>query len=517
MKQNITAKSDVVRLLMLLVMSLLFVSTLFPSSVYAAEYEKIADLNGKKIGVQTGCLYETHIADECPDAEIQYFTMPQDMILALNSKKIDAYLIEEVGYYATAAAHPELAVLPESAGLCEAAVIIGNNEKQETLLAQMNEFIARHNSDGDGMLDEMYDYWVKDFDAETSKTEQGGFSGENGELIIACEGGYEPFSYVNEEGDCGYDVDFMYRFCREYGYTPNIQRVAFESIAPGAESGKYDIGLNIILSDERDENACLSDVYYTCDIFMVVPGENDEKLGFFARMKDNFENTFIKESRWKLFASGAGITLLITLSSIILGTIIGFAVFMLCRRGNPIINGATNAMLWLIQGMPTVLLLMILYYIIFGSTRLSGTLVAIVGFTLIFACAMYDMLAVGFGAIGNGQYEAATAMGYSNHQSFFKILLPQAARHFLPIYKGEVVTLIKETSVAGYIAIQDLTKISDLVRARTYQAFFALIFTAIIYFVISGILTRLVGLIEKRVDPKSRSMEKILEGIQTDN
>ena len=87
---------------------------------------------------------------------------------------------------------------------------------------------------------------------------------------------------------------------------------------------------------------------------MVVPGENDEKLGFFARMKDNFENTFIKESRWKLFASGAGITLLITLSSIILGTIIGFAVFMLCRRGNPIINGATNAMLWLIQGMPTV-------------------------------------------------------------------------------------------------------------------------------------------------------------------
>ena len=101
---------------------------------------------------------------------------------------------------------------------------------------------------------------------------------------------------------------------------------------------------------------------------------------------------------------------------------------MLCRRGNPIINGATNAMLWLIQGMPTVLLLMILYYIIFGSTRLSGTLVAIVGFTLIFACAMYDMLAVGFGAIGNGQYEAATAMGYSNSQSFFKILLPQAAR-----------------------------------------------------------------------------------------
>lgn len=481
---------------------------------YASEYKTIEELNGKKIGVQTGCLYETHIADECPDAEIQYFTMPQDMILALNSNKIDAYLIEEVGYYATAAVHPELATLEESAGLCEAAVIIGNNDKQERLLREINEFIAKHNSEGDGMLDKMFKYWVEDFDAEKSRTEQGGFTGENGELIIACEGGYEPFSYVNDEGDCGYDVDFMYRFCREYGYTPNIQRVAFESIAPGAESGKYDIGLNIILSDERDANACLSDVYYTCDIFMVVPNDVDEGAGFIAKMKDNFNNTFIKESRWKLFASGAGITLMITLSSIILGTAIGFAVFMICRKGNKIANGITNGALWLIQGMPTVLLLMILYYIIFGSTRLSGTVVAIVGFTLIFACSMYEMLSVGFGAIGNGQYEAATALGYNDRQSFFKILLPQAAKHFLPIYKSEVVTLIKETSVAGYIAIQDLTKISDLVRARTYQAFFALIFTAIIYFVISGALTRIVGMIEKKVDPKSRPKDKILEGIE---
>ena len=148
MKKIRQSKKHVSLLLTLLAAGLLFAGAF--STACAAEYQKISDLNGKKIGVQTGCLYETHIADECPDAEIQYFTMPQDMILALNSKKIDAYLIEEVGYYATAAAHPELAVLPESAGLCEAAVIIGNNEKQEKLLAQMNEFIAKHGSNGDG-------------------------------------------------------------------------------------------------------------------------------------------------------------------------------------------------------------------------------------------------------------------------------------------------------------------------------------------------------------------------------
>ena len=145
------------RTFVLLMTAVLLLGTF--SAAFAAETVDmpIADLNGKTIGVQTGCLYETHITDECPDAEIQYFTMPQDMILALNSQKIDAYLVEEVGYYATAAVHPELAPLEESAGLCEAAVIIGNNDKQDRLLAEINEFISRHSSEGDGMLDEMYD------------------------------------------------------------------------------------------------------------------------------------------------------------------------------------------------------------------------------------------------------------------------------------------------------------------------------------------------------------------------
>ena len=124
------------------------------------------------------------------------------------------------------------------------------------------------------------------------------------------------------------------------------------------------------------------------------------------------------------------------------------------------------------------------------------------------------MLRVGSNAIGRGQMEAATAMGYSEGQSFFKIILPQAAQHFLPIYRNEVVTLIKETSVVGYIAVLDLTKISDLVRSRTYEAFFPLIVTAIMYFVISAVLTKLVTLVEKNIDPKQRKKEKILKGIK---
>ena len=480
-------------------------------SLSAAEYTTIEELDGKNIGVQTAVLYEELIMDRVPNATFQYYTMPNDMILALQSGKVDAYLIEEVSYGVQKKNHPDLDVLEEPAGYINATCIIGENERQDRLLSELNAFIAE--SWENGLLDELYDYWIADFDPINDTCDVSGFTGENGVINVAVEGGYEPFSFISNGNISGFDVDFIARFCRAYGYTPSFFEVPFEAIAPGVESGKYDIGMNIVVSEERNETGTLSDVYYTTPIRLVIQGEDDNAAGFFDSLKDSFYKTFIRENRWVLFVQGAGITILITLSSILAGTILGFLVYLLCRKGGRIANKGTNFFLWLIHGMPTVLLLMILYYIVFGSSSLSGTWVSVVGFTLMFACSMIDMLRVGCNAIGRGQFEASTALGYTEHQSFFRIILPQAAQHFLPIYRNEVVTLIKETSVVGYIAVLDLTKISDLVRSRTYEAFFPLIVTAIMYFVISAILTRIVTLVENKVSPKRRKKEKILKGI----
>ena len=495
------------------VLLFLFLAAVFTFSASAeALYTEIEDLNGKNIGVQTAVLYEELILDRVPDSTIQYYTMPNDMILALQSGKVDAYLIEAVSYGVQKKNHPELTVLEEPAGYINATCIIGNNERQDRLLSELNAFIAE--SHENGMLDELYDYWIADFDPVNDTCDITGFTGENGIISVAVEGGYEPFSFISNGNISGFDVDFICRFARAYGYTPEFYEVPFEAIAPGVESGKYDIGMNIVVSAERNETGTLSDVYYSTPIRLVILGEDESSLTFFEQLGESFNKTFIREGRWKLFVQGAGITILITVTSILAGTVLGFVVFMLCRKGNRIANGATNVFLWLIHGMPTVLLLMILYYIIFGSSSLSGTWVSIVGFSLMFACSMIDMLRVGCSAIGRGQFEASTALGYSEHQSFFKIILPQAAQHFLPIYRNDVVTLIKETSVVGYIAVLDLTKISDLVRSRTYEAFFPLIVTAIMYFIISALLTKIVTAIEHSIDPKRRKKDKILKGIK---
>ena len=493
-------------------LSILLALLLAAAALCAAEFTTIEDLNGMDIGVQTAVLYEELIMDRVPDSTFQYYTMPNDMILALQSGKVDAYLIEEVSYGVQKKNHPDLAVLEEPAGYINATCIIGNNERQDRLLSELNQFIA--DSWENGLLDELYDYWIADFDPINDTCDVTGFTGENGVISVAVEGGYEPFSFISNGHISGFDADFICRFARAYGYTPEFYEVPFEAIAPGVETGKYDIGMNIVVSAERNETGTLSDVYYTTPIRLVILGEDESQAGFFDKLADSFYKTFIRESRWELFVQGAGLTVLITISSIVAGTLLGFLVYMLCRKGSRVANGATNFFLWLIHGMPTVLLLMILYYIVFGSSRLSGTWVSVVGFSLMFACSMIDMLRVGCHAIGRGQTEASRALGYSDSQSFFRIILPQAAQHFLPIYRNEVVTLIKETSVVGYIAVLDLTKISDLVRSRTYEAFFPLIVTAIMYFVISALLTKLVTLVEHAIDPRRRKKDKILKGIK---
>lgn len=493
------------------IFALAFTLVLAIPLLFATEFTTIEELDGKNIGVQTAVLYEELIQDRVPNATFQYYTMPNDMILALTSGKVDAYLIEEVSYGVQKKNHPELEVLDEVAGYINATCIIGNNERQDRLLSELNAFIAGSNENG--LLDELYDYWITDFDPINDTCDVSGFTGENGTIAVAVEGGYEPFSFISNGNISGFDVDFICRFARAYGYTPVFYEVPFEAIAPGVETGKYDIGMNIVVSEERNETGTLSDVYYRTPIRLVILGEDESGASFFDSLKDSFYKTFIRENRWVLFAQGAGITILITLTSIIAGTVLGFLVFMLCRKGRKVPNTITNFFLWLIHGMPTVLLLMILYYIVFGSSRLSGTWVSVVGFSLMFACSMIDMLRVGCNAIGRGQFEASTALGYTEHQSFFKIILPQAAQHFLPLYKNEVVTLIKETSVVGYIAVLDLTKISDLVRSRTYEAFFPLIVTAIMYFIISAILTKIVGAVENSIDPRRRKKDKILKGI----
>ena len=164
--------------------------------------------------------------------------------------------------------------------------------------------------------------------------------------------------------------------------------------------------------------------------------------------------------------------------------------------------------------MPVVVLLMILYYIIFAGLHINGIIVSVIGFTLTFAAAVIGLLRIGIGAVDNGQYEAAYSLGYSDHKIFFKIILPQALPHVIGAYKGEIVGLIKATAIVGYIAVQDLTKIGDIIRSRTYDAFFPLIAIAIIYFGLEALLGAVIDKMEINIDFKKKGQSGYLKGVK---
>ncbi len=342
-------------------------------------------------------------------------------------------------------------------------------------------------------------------------------------------------SYKGKGGELiGFDEEIILLMARELDVHVNFIGMEFSVILSTVQSGKALFGAgSIMITKERAESVDFLP-YYPASFVMLVRAADfaeeintptvskmdtvkSEILGTWESIKASFEKTFIRENRWKLFLEGIGNTLLITVLSIIFGTILGFLLFIICRNGNSLANSITAVCTWLVQGMPGVVLLMILFYVVFGSVAIDGIIVAVIGFTLTFGSSVFGLLKIGVGAIDKGQYEAAYALGYSNTRTFFRIILPQAIPHVMGAYKGEIVGLLKATAIVGYIAVQDLTKMGDIVRSRTYEAFFPLIAVTIIYFILESILGLIVSRINIQIDPKRRKRESILKGVKTND
>lgn len=474
-------------------------------------------LNGKRFGVQSGTLFDTVTLDRLPDAEVSWFNTVSDMVAALKAGKIDAFTADEPVVRLCVAEDDALTMVPELFNTVDTAFAFPMTPDGAALRDEFNAFLAQCTESGE--LDQIKTLWLGADDAAKTIPPLDTLSGENGTLTMATISVYPPFEYYKDNQLVGYELDLAYRFCDACGYGLVVEDMNFDSVLASVQSGKCDFaGSSINITPERMETVSFSDsIYQGGSAACVLNGKAEAEGGFLHSVRDSFQKTFIRENRWQLFLQGIGTTLLITVLSILFGTVLGFAVFMLCRNGNPIANRITHFFVWLVQGMPVVVLLMILYYIIFGGVAISGAAVSVVGFTLVFGAAVYAMLRSGVGAVDRGQTEAAYALGYTDRRAFYRVILPQALPHFMPAYKGEITSLIKATAVVGYVAVQDLTKMGDIVRSRTYEAFFPLIAVAIIYFILAAILTFAVKKVEIRIDPKQRSRKDILKGVNTDD
>lgn len=224
---------------------------------------------------------------------------------------------------------------------------------------------------------------------------------------------------------------------------------------------------------------------------------------------ESFKQNFIEQDRWKYLVDGLGTTLVITFFSVLLGMALGFLVAIVRtthRKTGKFLIGDIFCHIYLtvIRGTPVVVQLLIVYFVIFGSVNISKTLVAILAFGINSGAYVAEIVRGGILSIDAGQFEAGRSLGLNYNQTMKFIILPQAFKTVLPSLANEAIVLLKETSVAGYIAIADLTKGGDIIRSQTFSPFLPLISVAVIYLIMVVFLTYLVSRLERRLGKNDR-------------
>ncbi|MDD6989923.1 amino acid ABC transporter permease [Ruminococcus sp.] len=235
---------------------------------------------------------------------------------------------------------------------------------------------------------------------------------------------------------------------------------------------------------------------------------------FFNGLYQSFVKTFITDDRWLQLLNGLLVTVEITLFAAVIGVVIGFLIAIVrstydmnlsgrkCRSFGDyilkVVNFICNIYITVIRGTPVVIQLMIMYFIVFASSR-DGIIAAIISFGINSGAYVAEIVRSGIMSIDKGQFEASRSLGFDYKSTMVHVIIPQAFKNILPALGNEFIVLVKETSVAGYVAIQDLTYVGNLIRSRTYEAFFPLIAVALIYLVIVLILTFLLKKLERRL------------------
>lgn len=220
---------------------------------------------------------------------------------------------------------------------------------------------------------------------------------------------------------------------------------------------------------------------------------------------NDFYQNIIYDDRYKLLLEGLLNTIVIAIIALVIGVVLGTIISIIRysnkEKGNfKILNKIFSAYVSVIRGTPSVLQLMIMYYVIFKTSTISSIIIGSIAFGINSSAYVAEILRSGFDSIDDGQVEAGLSLGLNFRQALKYIIIPQVVKMSLPSLGNEFVTLIKETAIAGYIGIMDLTKASDIIASRTYDYFFPLIVVALMYLILTSFISKLLKKLERKLD-----------------
>ena len=468
-------------------------------------YQSLSDLRGKKVAALTGCFQEAIIEKEYPEVEVLRIDNAADMIQALAAKRCEAVVLDDYTFLYHSQAVKGLEHLAKPLIVAEMGFCFGKGKNVE-LREKFNNFLVKIK--GDGTYDEVYDRWL--YHANESEMPDIPLPQDAEPIRIATCSTSPPLAFIKDGKLVGFDIELATRFAQYVGRPIVWSDMNFASVIPALVSGTQDmIVASVNITPARAEAIDFSDPYFECRSLVGIRAENaagyvaeEESYGggFIDDIKTSFYRNVIEEDRYMMIWDGLKLTAIISLFASLLGTLLGALVCWLRMSRYAVFQKIAGIYISVMRGTPVLVLLMLMFYVVFAGTSVDAVTVSIITFGMNFAAYVSEMFRSAIGSVDRGQTEAGVALGFTSVQTFFYIVMPQAVRQVLPVYKGELISLVKMTSIVGYIAVQDLTKVGDIIRSRTFDAFFPLLVVALLYFVLAWVFASVLDLIGKKAN-----------------
>ncbi|MBK5914204.1 ABC transporter substrate-binding protein/permease [Rhodocyclus purpureus] len=467
---------------------------------------QLQDLEGKRIAILSGTAGDLAARRQFPDAQFVELTTTSDAALAVDTGKADAFVFDKSVLINLAAKNPQLRIVEQPVGRLDVAVAM--RKDNAALQAEIDGVLAALKQEGE--LQRLRAKWVDSRYTTPPPMPSFDQTGRRGVLRMGTSAENEPFSFHARGELAGLDIELIHLIGQRLDKRIEIVDLHFDTLIPALQSKKIDVALaNFNVTEERKKLIRYSTPYLDNDISALVRAqapaagaENDGLPRWFRSVADSFHSNIILEDRYLLIWDGLKTTVIISVFSTLLGTLLGGVICFMRMSARRLLKVPARIYIAILRGTPVLVLLMLIFYVVFASIHIDPVLVAIIAFGMNFAAYSAEIFRTGIEGVDKGQTEAGIALGFTRVSTFVNVVLPQTIHRILPVFKGEFISLVKMTSVVGYIAVQDLTKASDIIRSRTFDAFFPLVMIAILYFLISWVLLQSLGYLERVTDPK---------------
>lgn len=464
------------------------------------------DFKGHTVCVLEGSIQQDYVMSHMNDGSTKFvtFVSSTDCMVAMNQGKADVFFGAELYAY-NEAFHRQHLKISALLDAIDAPVAMGFKKGNNTLTDDYNAFQDSLTESGE--LKRIVERWFSpdntDFHNCIVLPPTDGKASSNGGKVlrVGISGVKPPAEVMIDNKWTGCEIEFLQRYAASRGLQLNIETFDFSNLIPALQTEKIDIAAaTMAINEERKAKINFANKYTNLKTALIIPDpEYAATKSFWQELKESTYHSLLVENRWKLLLDGFWITLLISISSLLLGSIWGGIVCWMVMNKRRWLRVIGKSYIHLVRNIPMLVLLMLMFYVVLAKTGLPTEVVAIIAFGMNCAAYISEIYRTGIQSIDNGQKEAGLALGFSPTQTFFYFIAPQAIHKALPVFKNESVSLLKGTAIVGYISIIDLTKASDLIRSASFEAFLPLLVISVIYFFLAWLFTTAIDIIVKRI------------------